>query len=249
MFCPLSSTAQGAACGTPSLSLPTLLQSEGPVLTCVGVPYTPPWWQWASLPWSLDFSGNSWVLRPHSRIRCCGVLAWQPPHFTGRRAGGACSSQEEHGLIWPKVSTEGSSYSGQRVASALGDSSSQGFQEHTLETIVSHYIIFVIWKKPRFCFQINSTIIEVKGWPGPIPLWLLKVFPKFIFRNCLKDPQNIIFYVKVLFIFLERGEGREKKEGEKHQCVVSSYAPPNGDLACNPGMCPGWELNQQPFGS
>ena len=24
--------------------------------------------------------------------------------------------------------------------------------------------------------------------------------------------------------------------------------PPTGDLACNPGMCPYWELNQQPFG-
>ena len=25
--------------------------------------------------------------------------------------------------------------------------------------------------------------------------------------------------------------------------------PPTGDLACNPGMCPDWESNQQPFGS
>ena len=25
--------------------------------------------------------------------------------------------------------------------------------------------------------------------------------------------------------------------------------PPIGDLACNPGMCPDWELNQRPFGS
>ena len=24
--------------------------------------------------------------------------------------------------------------------------------------------------------------------------------------------------------------------------------PPTGDLACNPGMFPDWELNQQPFG-
>ena len=35
--------------------------------------------------------------------------------------------------------------------------------------------------------------------------------------------------------------------GEKHQCVVSSRAPPTGDLAHNPGMCPGWELNWRPF--
>ena len=44
--------------------------------------------------------------------------------------------------------------------------------------------------------------------------------------------------------------GREGEiEGEKHQCVVASHVrpPPNppwtGDLACNPGMCPDWELN------
>ena len=44
-----------------------------------------------------------------------------------------------------------------------------------------------------------------------------------------------------LFIVLERGEGREK-EREKHQCVVVSQVPPTGNLACNPGMCPDWEL-------
>ena len=50
-----------------------------------------------------------------------------------------------------------------------------------------------------------------------------------------------------LYLFLERGEGREK-EGEKHQCVFASRVPPTGDLACNPGMCPDWESNWRPFG-
>ena len=44
--------------------------------------------------------------------------------------------------------------------------------------------------------------------------------------------------------------GREgDREGEKHQYVVASHTPPTGHLACHPGMCPDWELNQQPFGS
>ena len=30
---------------------------------------------------------------------------------------------------------------------------------------------------------------------------------------------------------------------------VASHMPPTGDLAGNPGVCPDWELNQQPFGS
>ena len=50
-----------------------------------------------------------------------------------------------------------------------------------------------------------------------------------------------------LFIFLERGEGREK-EGEKPQCAVASHSAPSGDLACNPGMCPDQESNWRPSG-
>ena len=38
-----------------------------------------------------------------------------------------------------------------------------------------------------------------------------------------------------------------EREGEKPQCVVDSHVAPTGDLACNPGMCPDWELNWQPF--
>ena len=29
---------------------------------------------------------------------------------------------------------------------------------------------------------------------------------------------------------------------------VASHAPPTGDLARNPGLCPEWESNQRPFG-
>ena len=40
-----------------------------------------------------------------------------------------------------------------------------------------------------------------------------------------------------------------EREGEKHWFVVGPHAPLTGALAHNPGMCPDWELNQQPFGS
>ena len=39
-----------------------------------------------------------------------------------------------------------------------------------------------------------------------------------------------------------------ERKGEKYQCMVASHTPLTGDLACNLGMCPDWELNQQPFG-
>ena len=48
-------------------------------------------------------------------------------------------------------------------------------------------------------------------------------------------------------MFRERGREGDR-EGEKHQCVVVSHAPPARDLAHNPGTCPDWESNRQPFG-
>ena len=37
--------------------------------------------------------------------------------------------------------------------------------------------------------------------------------------------------------------------GGKHHCVVAPCVPLTGDLARNPGMCPDWESNHQPFDS
>ena len=31
--------------------------------------------------------------------------------------------------------------------------------------------------------------------------------------------------------------------------MIASCVPPTGDLAYNPGLCPDWESNHQPFGS
>ena len=70
------------------------------------------------------------------------------------------------------------------------------------------------------------------------------------FFCCLAIPLVYsFFFFKILFyFFLERGEWKER-EGEKHQSMVAFLAPPAGDLTHNPGMCPGWELNQEQFGS
>ena len=55
------------------------------------------------------------------------------------------------------------------------------------------------------------------------------------------------FFFKILFVYFQRGKEKEK-EGEKHQCVWLPLVHPTGDLACNPGMCPDWELNRGPLG-
>ena len=73
----------------------------------------------------------------------------------------------------------------------------------------------------------------------------------FSFLNCGKIRITKIYlinhFLKISFIFRERGQEGEREVG-KHQCVVASCTLPTGDLAKNPGMCPDWELNQQPFG-
>ena len=68
-----------------------------------------------------------------------------------------------------------------------------------------------------------------------------------------KDLHFFFFFCRFyLFIFF-REEGREK-ESERNIVVqdkqrsVASLRPPPGDLVCNPGMCPDWELNWRPLG-
>ena len=51
------------------------------------------------------------------------------------------------------------------------------------------------------------------------------------------------YFLKILFIFRQRGREGER-EGEKQQCVVASYASPTGDPACNVDMCLDWESNR-----
>ena len=59
-------------------------------------------------------------------------------------------------------------------------------------------------------------------------------------------------FKKILFILRQRGRERER-EGERKggretsMCGCLSRTP-TGDLAPNPGMCPDWESNWQPFG-
>ena len=56
-------------------------------------------------------------------------------------------------------------------------------------------------------------------------------------------------FKKIFYLFLERGEGREKEEDRNINVWLPLERPPTGDLACNPGICPDQKPNRQPFGS
>ena len=56
---------------------------------------------------------------------------------------------------------------------------------------------------------------------------------------------SLFNFKKILFIYFQR-EGEKHDVWEKHQ-LVASHMPPTGNQAHNPGMCPHWESNWQPF--
>ena len=78
---------------------------------------------------------------------------------------------------------------------------------------------------------------------------IVNVFFNFVFILILNQGCVLFCFVFLRFYLSFRERGRQGGEGEKHQCVVASLAPPTGHPACHPGMCPDWELNQPLFGS
>ena len=57
------------------------------------------------------------------------------------------------------------------------------------------------------------------------------------------------FFKDFIYLFLERGEEREKERERNSNVWLPLACPILGTMTRNPGMCPDWESNQQPFGS
>ena len=91
--------------------------------------------------------------------------------------------------------------------------------------------------------EMTNCILLYKKERLLLGMWLNYVKQAFIPKI------QISFFLKILFIYFQRGGREGEREGEKHQCVVASRAPPTGDLAHNSGICPDWELNLWHFGS
>ena len=75
------------------------------------------------------------------------------------------------------------------------------------------------------------------------------LFPRSVLNPLSHTSQGSCGFLKKFYSFIFRERGREgEREGEKLHQSVASHALPTGDLAGNPGMCPDWKSNCQPFG-
>ena len=78
--------------------------------------------------------------------------------------------------------------------------------------------------------------------------YIIFLMAYFLFAYLVK----CIFLKDFIYLVLERGEGRQEERErtmdvqEKHWSVASCN-PRTGHLAHNPGTCPDWEWNWQPF--
>ena len=61
----------------------------------------------------------------------------------------------------------------------------------------------------------------------------------------------VFFFLRFIYLFIFREGGREgEREGEKlHVWLPLAHTLLGTCMATNPGTCPDWESNHQPFGS
>ena len=120
----------------------------------------------------------------------------------------------------------------------------------------------ITYCSPIYLWGTHSKTLSgcLKPWMVPNANQLLQLCWKygssfFISRHNLSSNFFFLFFFFLkdfIYLFLDRGEGRET-ERERNINVwlplMCSALGTTGDLARNPGMCPNWELNQQPSDS
>ena len=128
---------------------------------------------------------------------------------------------------------------------------------NTLGPVNPHHSIHSLWIEPtNSCkshpptafFPLGPKALSPHYWQSVTWLKRESSFPWLISQNfAFLNTCQSLFFKGFIYLFLERGEGRERGR-EKHQCMVASHASLTGDLAHNPGMYPDWKSNPQPFG-
>ena len=69
------------------------------------------------------------------------------------------------------------------------------------------------------------------------------------FHICVFKNVYILFLKDFVYLFLDKGERKDKERKKNINVWSPLMCLSTGDLACDPGMCPDWESNQRPSGS
>ena len=67
-------------------------------------------------------------------------------------------------------------------------------------------------------------------------------------KNKIKNEYPFFFFFKDFIYFIFRGEGREKERERNINVWLPLVRPLLRTWPSNPGMCPDWESNPEPFG-
>ena len=112
--------------------------------------------------------------------------------------------------------------------------------------ILLQTLLMYIYFLPLYLF-FHEALMEVwlgeeTGWPAAGGVKEKRTWVMLL-MNYLRESLYVMIslrhnslFLKILF-FLERGREGER-EGETHQCVVASHAPPTGIWPATPGVCP-----------
>ena len=93
---------------------------------------------------------------------------------------------------------------------------------------------------------LNILVFGFHGTQGPRMIFEHTFHNMCLCDHCLmwKHMSCFIFWGDFIYLFLEKGEGKERNINVWLPLVHS----PLGTWPCDPGMYPDWESNQQPFG-
>ena len=98
------------------------------------------------------------------------------------------------------------------------------------------------------CFKFRSQMV-ITGIHINTCIKILNEVIFFLISHFIYVFISLFIYLKILFIYFQTEGKRGRKRGRRTPvCGCLLHAPHAGDLAQNPGMCPDWELNRQPFG-
>ena len=109
---------------------------------------------------------------------------------------------------------------------------------HLKSVLFNHFCLLKWW----FFFIQPNTFLFWCFFPRNPKQFHVSMLSSYIFFYLLKN---------FIYLFLERGKGREKERERNIDVWEKHWLPlahtPTRDRTRNPGTCPDWELNRPPF--